>query len=533
MSRRAVVIGAGIAGMLAAAALSTAVDHVIVLDRDELPAVPEHRRGVPQGRHAHLLMPGGLAAMEDLLPDVDMRGHLLASGARELSLSSGMLALTPAGWFRRWRRDEHLMMTCSRALLDWAVRTAVLRTPGIEVRRAHVTGLLGTDRRVRGVRISGVGQEPLDAELLRLVGADGAGGSGGGGFGASGGGGSGASGASGGGGSRASGGGGDDVLEGAGGGGALEADFVVDASGRGTRVVNWLNALGIHDIRERNIDSGLVNATRVYRTPAGAEEWPLTLVQPNPYTGRPGRSGMIVPIENGQWMVSLGGSRGGEPPKDEDAFLAYALALPSPLVGRLIADAEPVTGVFTSHSTSNSRRYLEKCRVWPERFVALGDAAATFNPLYGQGMSVAALGALALGRELGRDALAAPGLSRRVQRAASESVESAWTLAVSTDVLYPDVKGGRPTFGDRLAAAYSQRLTSAATGSYAAASALWDVTGMRSGPGRLMRPATVLAALAGSPLPPLSGPPLTSGERAFLGGLGERSGRQEASPASS
>ncbi|MGW0584606.1 pyridine nucleotide-disulfide oxidoreductase, partial [Streptomyces sp. NPDC002920] len=110
MSRRAVVIGAGLAGMLAAAALSTVVDEVVVLEPDELPDGPEHRKGLPQGRHAHLLMAGGLAAMEDLVPGVGMRKHLLAAGAREVSLSSGMVALTPEGWFRRWRHEGPQML---------------------------------------------------------------------------------------------------------------------------------------------------------------------------------------------------------------------------------------------------------------------------------------------------------------------------------------------------------------------------------------------------------------------------------------
>ncbi|GGW39407.1 hypothetical protein GCM10010503_14600 [Streptomyces lucensis JCM 4490] len=453
-----------------------------MLDRDELPDAPEHRRGVPQDRHAHLLMPGGLEAIERLLPRADVRKDLLAAGARELALSSGMLALTPDGWFRRWRHHSHVTITCSRPLLEWVVRRAVLGTnANVEVHRARVTGLRGSARRVLGVTVepcADAGSDaPFPAGHCGHRPADG----------------------------RPA---------------ALDADWVVDASGRGTRVVPWLEALGIHGIAAKDVDSGLANATRVYRTPSGAQEWPLTLIQPDPYSGRPGRSGMIVPIENDRWMVSLGGMRGSEPPSDPDAFLEYALALPSPLVGRLIAAAEPLTEVFTSHSTSNSRRYLDKVRHWPDRFVALGDAAATFNPLYGQGMSVAALGALALAEALADGGLDTPGLARGVQRAAARSVEAAWTTAVSTDVLYPGVEGGTPTAADRLTAAYSRRLTRTATGSYVAASALWDVTTLRTGPARLMRPGAILAALAGPPLPPLSGPPLTDRERAILSAIG-------------
>ncbi|KAB1986066.1 NAD(P)/FAD-dependent oxidoreductase [Streptomyces triticiradicis] len=469
---RAVVIGAGLGGVMAAAALSPAVDEVIVLDRDELPDGPEHRRGLPQGRHAHLLMPGGLDAMEELIPKVSIREHLLATGAREISLSSGMVALSPEGWFHRWRHDSHNMITSSRALLDWAVRTAVMKNTGnVGIRTAQVVDLTGDARRVRGVRI-GTSAGP-------------------------------------------------DVLD---------ADIVVDASGRGSRILTWLTALGITGIDEIRVDAGLVNATRIYRTPPGAEDFPLTMVQANPYLGESGRSAVIVPIEGNRWMVSLGGTRGGEPPADPDGFLRYTLDLPHPIVGRLLSGAEPLTDVFISHSTSNSRRYVEKARAWPDGLVVLGDALATLNPAYGQGMSVAALGAQALGRQLARTDLSAPGFSRRVQRAAASVVETAWSIAVSQDSMYPGVRGGKRTTVDRIAGRYTRRLTKTATGSYVAASALWDVTGLKSGPARLLHPATVLAALGGPSLPPLSEPPLTPRERELLDSLDTTSG--EGAPSS-
>ncbi|MGZ0202232.1 FAD-dependent oxidoreductase [Streptomyces sp. RM1] len=463
-ARRAVVIGAGPAGLLAAAALSPAVDEVVVLDRDELPEGPEHRTGVPQSRHAHLLMPGGMDAMEELLPRAGLRAELLAAGARETALSRDMVALTPVGWFRRWRHRSHVTITSSRPLLEWVVRRAVLRCgENVRVRRAQVTGLRGSARRVTGVRLAGPDGGPTQD---------------------------------------------------------LDADWVVEAGGRGTRLLTWLDTIGVHGVRERGVDSGLANATRVYRVPDGARDWPMTLIQADPWSGRPGRSAMIVPIEHGRWMVSLGGMRGSEPPKDPEGFVDYALGLPSPLVGRLIRAAEPLGPVHVSRSTSNSRRYLEDAPVWPEGFVVLGDAAATFNPIYGQGMSVAAHGALALARALREDGIGTPGLARRVQRAVGRAADGAWTMAVSTDVLYPGVEGGRATPGDRMAAAYSQRLTRAATGSYTAAAALWDVTTLRTPPSRLFRPDALLHSLTGPPLPALAGPPLTAAEQAFLSGLG-------------
>ncbi|MFJ9819069.1 FAD-dependent oxidoreductase [Streptomyces sp. NPDC101151] len=481
MSQRAVVIGAGTAGLLAAAALSLAEPtvQVLLLEKDELAEGPENRRGVPQGRHAHLLMAGGLGAMETLFP-VSVRDRLLEAGAHEIALGHGMLALTPeSGWFHRWRWNGPHMITCTRALLDWVLRQALLDSCSrVSVHQATVEGLLGTAQRVRGVRIGGA-DHPLGPEL--------------------------------------------------------EADLVVDASGRGSGSLKWLDSIGITGVEERKIDPGLTNATRIYRMPAGAESFPLTLVQSNPYNGRPGRSAMVLPIEGNRWMVSAAGTRGAEPPQDPQGFLEYALNLPHPIVGHLISGAEPLSDVVVNRgrSTSNARRYFEKSTQWPERLIALGDALATFNPAYGQGMSVAALGAQVLARELRQSGLAGPGLSRRVLRGAARHVDTAWATAVGMDVLYPGVRGGEPRFADRLAAWYTRRLTNAATGSFDAAASLWDVTSLTAPPTRVLRPKALLATLTGPLLPRTSEPPLEPSEREVLDRLrkaSDESGTSRARP---
>ncbi|MFD0070388.1 pyridine nucleotide-disulfide oxidoreductase, partial [Streptomyces sp. NPDC127574] len=128
MSRRAVVIGGSVAGLLAAAALSRSVDEVTVIDRDELPDGPRPRRRLPQARHAHVLLPSGRDAVEELLPGADVRKHLLAAGAREQPFS-GTLDFGPRGWSRRRpTADDALLTCCSRDLFDWTLRDAVVRT---------------------------------------------------------------------------------------------------------------------------------------------------------------------------------------------------------------------------------------------------------------------------------------------------------------------------------------------------------------------------------------------------------------------
>ncbi|MDT0570788.1 pyridine nucleotide-disulfide oxidoreductase [Streptomyces sp. DSM 3412] len=472
MPRTAVVIGASMAGMLAAAALARSVDEVIVLERDDLPDEPRPRRGLPQGRHAHILLPSGRDAIDELVPGGEVRGRLLAAGARERGLTSGLVTLGPQGWYRRSRHhDAYPLLIGSRDLIDRTVRDAVLAsTTRVRIRRASATGLLGTAERVTGVRLT------TDTE--------------------------GSAGSSAGAAEE-----------------RLPADLVVDASGRGTRVEHWLADLGITGVRKDVVDSGLVYATRLYRTPVGAENFPPAQVTADPKGGRPGRSGLLLPIEGDRWLVSLAGTRGGEPTSSPEDFVPFALSLRHPLVGRLIAGAEPLTDVTLSRSTRNERRYFEKSERWPEGLVALGDAVATYNPVYGQGMSVAALGARELSRELDRAGVGAPGLARRVQRAAAKVVHAAWTMSVGQDQWFPGVRGKSPTLADRLLSAYAGRMSRVATGSYRVSAAMCRVTTLQADALHLLHPALLLSTALGPFLPPLSGPPLTPEERNILSGL--------------
>jgi 2-polyprenyl-6-methoxyphenol hydroxylase and related FAD-dependent oxidoreductases len=461
MSRRAVVIGGSVAGMLAAAALSRSVDDVIVLERDELPDGPHPRRRVPQARHAHILLPSGRDAIQELLPEADVRRRLLASGAHEQPMT-GILGFGAQGWYRRWPTvaDELLLTCCSRDLLDSIVREAVLETARVTVRRAEALSLLGTAQRVTGVRVLADGAEE-----------------------------------------------------------DLSADLVVDASGRGSRVENWLEALGVSGIPTDEVDSGLVYASRVFRVPKGAEDFPLTQVEANPADSRPGRSANLVPIEGGRWLVSLAGTRGGEPTADPEEFTDFALGLRHPLVGQLVSGAEPLSEVFLTRSTRNRRRGFEKAAL-PEGVVVLGDAVATYNPVYGQGMSVAALGALTLSRRLREADVTAPGFARGVQRAAAKSVTAAYTMSTSQDQWFPEVVGKAPTLADRLLSRYMGRMARVATTSYSVSAAMCAVITLQEDASRLVHPKLLLATVKGPVLEPLAGPPLTPGESAFLDSVG-------------
>ncbi|WP_326789341.1 FAD-dependent oxidoreductase [Streptomyces sp. NBC_00151] len=461
MSRRAVVIGGSVAGMLAAAALFRSMDEVIVLERDELPDRPSPRKRIPQARHAHVLLPSGRDAIQELLPVANVHRRLLAAGAREQPMTD-MLGFGPQGWQRRWPTvtDDLLLTCCSRDLLDWTLRDAVLSTTPVVVRRAEALSLVGTAERVTGVRVL---SEGLEEEL--------------------------------------------------------RADLVVDASGRGSRVEHWLEGLGVTDIPTDEVDSGLVCASRVFRVPWGAEDFPLTQVEADPTDSRPGRSGTLVPIEDGRWLVTLAGTRGGEPTADPEYFTDFALRLRHPLIGQLVSVAEPLGEVFLSRSTRNRRRDFEKA-VMPEGLVVLGDAVATFNPVYAQGMSVAALGAQALSRQLRQTDVTAPGFARDVQRAAAKSVSAAYTMSTSQDQWFPEVVGRAPSLADRLLSQYMGRMARVATTSYSVSAAKCKVATLQADTSSLLHTELLVATLKGPVMEPLTGPPLTSEESAFLNSVG-------------
>ncbi|MFF9458040.1 NAD(P)/FAD-dependent oxidoreductase [Streptomyces flaveolus] len=453
---RAVVIGGSLAGMLAASAVRDSVDAVDILEAHPVPDGPKPRKGVPQAAHMHILLSGGAEAINSLLPGTIDR--LLAEGANYVPMTTGMVLYSPEGWYRRWKNDTHYLIAGSRDLTDHVIRQQVLKDPRVTLHPATwVEGLRGDHRRVTGVRIrSADGQEST-----------------------------------------------------------LEADLVIDASGKGTRTPRWLSELGVRGLVEESIDSGLSYASRLYRAPVGTRGWPFVSVQADPRLPATSGSGNILPIEHDRWHVSLIGPPSGAPSGSPDNFEPYARSLRHPVVADLLRQAQPLTDVTVSHSTANKRHYYEGLKTWPEGLVAVGDSVAAFNPVYGHGMSVAALGAASLRAELARKGLT-DGLARRAQRAISRSVELAWSLAIGQDIRYPNAQGKRATLADRLLQRYVSRLSHTATGNFRVATAMTEVLTLQSSPACLFRPSVLTAAVIGPLRPQLSQPTLTPHELELL-----------------
>ncbi|MDI3101997.1 FAD-dependent monooxygenase [Streptomyces sp. AN-3] len=456
--RPAIVIGGGLTGMLAARVLSDYTD-VIVIERDVLPEQPEPRKGLPQASHTHMLWSGGADAIESLLPGTAK--ELDAAGAHRIPLTTGMVAYSAKGWYRRWD-ESHYAIACSRDLLDWVVRGQVLKHAGSRItvmEDTTVLGLTGTADAVTGVSIRRAADDQEDTLL---------------------------------------------------------ADLVVDASGKGSRAPNWLEDLGAPQPATREVDSGLVYASRVVQAPPGLpDNWPIINVQPDPRAGVPGQTGVILPIEGGRWLVTLSGTRGGQPTSDPEHFQRFALGLRHPIVGELLSRTKPLGPVQVSRMTANRRRFYEKTAM-PENLLVLGDAVAAYNPTYGHGMSVAAQGAVALGETIRRRGWRSPGLTARAQKAITKPVATAWAFATGTDVFYEGATETGPTLGERVAARFVDRLNLTATGSGRVARALTDVMTLQAGPEALAHPSTLIAAAVGPLKPQLTQPPLTAEERQAL-----------------
>ncbi|NUT52971.1 MAG: pyridine nucleotide-disulfide oxidoreductase [Saccharothrix sp.] len=415
---------------------------------------------MPHARHAHVLMAGGSRALDDLLPG--LTASLLDAGARHLGLPDRLLVYTQAGWLPRL--DEmRFIIGCSRALLDDEVRRRVSAVDHVDlVGAVDVVGLLGDRTRVAGAHV-----RDRDTGAERDV----------------------------------------------------HADFVVDATGRGSNADSWLTDLGLPPVREDRVDPGLVYATRLYRVPDHVpDDFPGISVQADPRSSRPGRGGVLVPIEGRRWIVSLAGTRGAEPGAGAEGFLAFARALRHPVIADLVAAATPLTPPFGFHGTVNRRRRYERLSPWPRGFVALGDAACTFNPVYGHGMTVAARQAVAL-----RDGLARHGwddrVAARLQRQFARLADDAWDMAVAQDRRYRATIGPARGRVDRLRERYFDRLVLASTGRATVTRAQIDAYTL-STPLRtlVLSPRVIFDAVRGPGRPPSHDAPFTEAEsRVFAG----------------
>lgn len=426
----AVVIGGSIAGLLAARVLAERFGTVIIVERDRLPEGPEHRRGVPQGRHAHALLGQGKQAMELLFPG--LTEELIGQGA---PLGRGRL-FSGGGYFAR-HPDAPATLYVSRPLLEHTVRRWVGALPNVELRQGvSVCGLTASpDRRhVLGVEVQGEERRATET---------------------------------------------------------LPAALVVDASGRGSRTPAWLEALGYQAPEVELVEVAMGYASRLYeRRPDDLGGDLMINIAPTPQLRR--ACGMLAQ-EGDRWLVTLAGYFGDHPPTDDAGFLSFARELPTPDVYELLRAARPLTEPVAFRFPANQRRRYERLRAFPAGLLVTGDALCSFTPIYGQGMSVAAMEALAL-----RNCLAQgpQDLARRFFRQASRVIDNPWSLTVGND---QRLSGAPLPAPRRLFNWYLSRYQRAARHDPELALAFQRVGNLFAAPTSLLHPALALRVFAGEP----------------------------------
>ena len=395
LGQHAVVIGGSIAGLMAARVLTDYFEQVTVLERDHIEGQPAVHKSVPQGNHLHALMLGGQQVLSSLYPGFTDRLQQLGAvrfrfGIEAAFFFPGGRAYTPTGSVRQARDLGIDGYSQSRGLLEHCVRQCTLELANLKFEGdTAVQGLIYENGQVRGVRIS------------RDRSAD-----------------------------------------------SIAADLVVDAGGRSSRASRWLNEMGFQTPEETSIGCDFAYSSAKFRIPASydAPEKVMLFGGPPPkFTSAAG----IGHIEHDTWMVSLAGRFGQYPPTDQDGFFAFAKSLPTKRFYELIKGAERVSDITHHRFPTSVQRHYERLAAFPERFVVLGDAISSFNPVYGQGMSSAALQVRALHQVLseraaGSQAEGLGGLGAAFFPKAAEVIASPWILAASSDFAYPQTTGERP-----------------------------------------------------------------------------------------
>lgn len=415
---RAIVVGGSIAGLCAARVLRDAFDEVVILERDAVPDEPRTRDGAPQTAQPHAMLEAGRVTLEDFFPGFG--DEILSAGGLQLDMSEAIEWYDGGGTVAK--TDAELpALYASRPLFEHVVRERVRAFD--EVRLRGECRFIGYEH---------------DADAERVTGA------------------------------RFRDESGDET--------ALEAALVVDATGRTSRTPAWLADRGYPapDVDEVSVDV-TYSTVRIDRPPDVRHR---VLIAPEP--DRP-RGAAMLPIEGNRWEVLLQGIHGERAPADRETFLEWADSLPLEAIGRRLREREWLSEIRRYPFPSSRRRRYRELDRFPDGLVVTGDAVASFNPVYGQGMSIAALDALALHHELA-DGL--EGLGPRFFDRTSAFVDEAWRIAVGKDFAFEGTTGPKP-FGTDLFNRYVDRLLRRARDDPALTEAFFRVF-------RLERPATSL-----------------------------------------
>jgi 2-polyprenyl-6-methoxyphenol hydroxylase-like FAD-dependent oxidoreductase len=430
--RHAVVAGASMAGLLAARVLADHFDRVTLVERDRLPSRPEARKGVPQGRHVHVLLARGLQVLEGLFPSIS--DELRTAGA--LAVNSGReIAWHHAGGWRTNYDSDIWLLAMTRPLLETRVAERVRALPNVAIREnERVVGVSSNQGAVTGVEVRGTRQRNT-----------------------------------------------------------VEADLVVDATGRGSAMPTWLEQLGFAAPATDEIPVPLTYSTCQFRRGNRAPDWRALL-----FTA-PGarRTGFAWAIEDHRWLVTLAGLFDEPAPRDHEAFLAFARSLPASDLHDEICELEALSDPLRYRFPGSRWRRYDRLETFPAGLIATGDAVCSFNPVFGQGMTVAALEAETLARavsQAGSGGKLDPQFPHQWYRQIGRVIDVAWQAVSIEDLRFPELADRTPA-SLRPLQWYMDRVHRATHGSTAATEQFYRVIGFLDPPTALFRPRVIAGAL--------------------------------------
>ena len=434
IGKHAVIIGSSLAGLLSARVLSEIFEQVTILERDSQPRDPGPRKGVPQGAHIHGLLAKGLNILESYFPGL----------TGELERNGGVLtdSCADSGWdhFGGWRArfpTDIRVMFFSRPFFETHVYKRINALPNIKtLHDVKVTELIFSDDRseIKGVRYT---NEKSDEKTDLLV------------------------------------------------------DYVIDASGRNSLTPRWLEEAGYTKPRTQEVKVAIGYATRVFSRSKFTDRGKVVFVTPKLPVVR--RMGSLFPIENNQWMCTLAGWLGDHPPRSEEGFLQFAKELAVPDIYNVMTEEKALTDIAVFKYPASTRRYFEELTTFPENFAVLGDVICSFNPVYGQGMTIAALESQLLG-EVFSAAIAKnqslKGANKIYLKQLKKIVDVPWGLSVAEDLRLPEVEGKRPPLHG-LMSAYTEMVHYLARTDPVVTEAFYNVMHMLKPPTILFQPGIV------------------------------------------
>ncbi|MCG8417207.1 MAG: FAD-binding protein [Proteobacteria bacterium] len=444
----AVVIGSGIAGLLAAHVASEHFDRVTIIERDQMPG--DHmgcRTGIPQGRHPHALLSRGLAILEEFFPG--LTPELQEGGATMLNSGTDLAFYIFGKWRQPEFRSDTRVTSCSRPFLEGTVYKRIAANQKIEfITEAEVVGVCTDELRQRATGVRWRRRGDPGGQKEEII-----------------------------------------------------ADLVVDTSGIDSKVPTWLESLGYSPPTETVVDASPMYSTRLYKRPEKADQlaWKSIVMAPSTVTGK--RGGVLFILEKNRWSVTLVGMMGERPPTSEDEYLEYARSLPDPRIYEAIKSAEPVTAPYGYQRTANRLRHYHQLPRYLDNLLVMGESVCSFNPMYAQGMSVAAMGSLVMrdclrGQLQNGSSRDLAGLSRRFQTKLIKVINLPWQMSTSQDKQWLVADGAAKfSLPERLMGGYMERVVRTHLVDARVAEAFFHVQHMLSPPPILFKPSIALRVL--------------------------------------